>query len=561
MVSDDDRLPRAGRPGGLALLGALLALVAVAYLGVAAWAGTRVARGTTVAGVEIGGLDRTSARQRLDGQLGPRAERPVTVLVGDATAEVVPSQAGLAVDSSATAARLVGFSLKPSRLWEHLAGAGPVDPATSTDQSALARAVDALAAKVDQPGTDGAIAFSASGARLTPAAQGRRLDRAGSTRVLADRWLTSPRLRLPAQLREPAVAPAVLQRTFEQFARPATSAPLTVRVGDRTVQVPVARLGPTLSVAADGRGGLTPKVDGTALAAVVRAIDPAVDRAPQDATVDVVAGRPVNRPGRTGQRLDPKALAAAALPALTSPARTATVAASVVQPKVTTQQLSSLGIVERVSTFTTKFPYNPPRTTNIRIAAGVLDGMIVKPGETFSLNAALGQRTPAKGYQRAPVISGGRLSTDYGGGVSQVSTTLFNAVFFAGLDTVTHKPHSFYISRYPEGREATVSWPSVDQKFRNDSGRGILIKTAVTASDITVSFYGTKVWDITALKSARSNVKQPRTIRDTSAGCVPQSANAGFDVTVTRIFSKAGKQVKSERFFTRYIPEDRVICG
>jgi vancomycin resistance protein YoaR len=213
-----------------------------------------------------------------------------------------------------------------------------------------------------------------------------------------------------------------------------------------------------------------------------------------------------------------------------------------------------------VSSFSTAFPVNPPRTTNITIAARTLDGTLVKPGETFSLNGVLGQRTGAKGYQKAPVINGGRLETDYGGGVSQVSTTLFNAAFFAGVAIIEHTPHSFYISRYPEGREATVSWPGVDNKWRNDSGHAILIQTAVTGSDITVSFFGTKVWDIEAAKGPRRNVTQPRKITDNRPGCVPQTPTPGFDVTVTRIFKRAGAQVRTSQFTTHYIPEDDVTC-
>ena len=266
-------------------------------------------------------------------------------------------------------------------------------------------------------------------------------------------------------------------------------------------------------------------------------------------------------PGSAGQRIEPTALAAAALPALTSPERTARVTAQVVQPDLTTAEAAALGVNEQVSTFTTRFGPNPPRVTNIRIAARTLDGILVQPGKVFSLNDALGPRSPDKGYQQAPVIDGGRLTKGYGGGVSQVSTTLFNAVFFAGLDTVTHKPHSFYISRYPEGREATVSFPTVDQKFRNDSGKGILISTNVTSRSITVSFYGTKVWDIEATKGPRTNLRQPKTIRDSGSDCVSQSPQPGFDVTVGRVFSRGGAQVRTERFYTRYIPEDRVICS
>ena len=106
---------------------------------------------------------------------------------------------------------------------------------------------------------------------------------------------------------------------------------------------------------------------------------------------------------------------------------------AVVQPKLTTAAAEKIKPREVVSTFTTYFPYNPPRTENITIAARTLNGTYVGPGEQFSLNAVLGQRTAAKGYNAAPVINNGRLTKDYGGGISQLSTTTFNAAFFSGV--------------------------------------------------------------------------------------------------------------------------------
>jgi vancomycin resistance protein YoaR len=544
----------------LPVLGAVIVLLAVAYGAVAVWAGTRAPRGATVAGVDVGGMDRAGTERTLERELGPRADRPLAVRLGQGSTTMVPSASGLAVDARATAAQLVGFSLAPGRLWSHLTGAGAQDPVTTTDAGRLRVALDQVAAGLDSKGTDGAIAFGPTGATLTPAVQGRTLDRDGAAAVIEARWLDGRPVTLPGRIHEPAVPAAELQRAFEEFARPATSGPLTVQVAGRSVVVPLARLAPTLSVRASG-GHLVPQVDGAGLEAVVVSLDPAVETKARNATIAVRAGKVVLTPGRDGRRLDPATLAAAVLPALTSAGRTADVAPAAVQPQITTQSLKDLGIVEQVSTFTTRFPYNPPRTTNIRIAAGTLDGLLVRPGETFSLNGALGRRTPEKGYQQAPVINGGRLTHDYGGGVSQVSTTLFNAVFFAGLDSLSHKAHSFYISRYPEGREATVDFPTVDQTFRNDSGHGILIKTSVSESELTVSFYGTKVWDVEAVKSPRTNIRQPRTIHDTDGVCVAQSPNTGFDVTVTRVFKRNGVQVKTEKFFTRYIPEDKVVCG
>lgn len=216
---------------------------------------------------------------------------------------------------------------------------------------------------------------------------------------------------------------------------------------------------------------------------------------------------------------------------------------------------------EQISTFTTYLPDNPVRTGNIKIAVRDLDGAYVAPGESFSLNQRLGQRTAAKGYSKAGVIYGGRLTNDYGGGISQLSTTLFNAVFFSGAKIEEFHPHSFYISRYPEGREATISWPNVDNRFTNDTGAGILISAAVNGNELTVSFDGRKKYDeVKAAKSARRNITQPKTIRDDSKDCVAQSPNVGFSVDITRTFIKGGRTVKTSTFTTTYSPQDSVTC-
>ena len=132
--------------------------------------------------------------------------------------------------------------------------------------------------------------------------------------------------------------------------------------------------------------------------------------------------------------------------------------------------------------------------------------------------------------------------------------------FFAGLEDIYHKPHSFYISRYPEGREATVNWPSLDLKWKNDSPYAVLVQAWVD-DQVHVSFWSTKVWDIESKKSGRSNFRTPETIHDDSPGCVAQEANGGFDVSVQRIFKKNGATVKTETVRTTYIAEDKVICG
>jgi vancomycin resistance protein YoaR len=185
----------------------------------------------------------------------------------------------------------------------------------------------------------------------------------------------------------------------------------------------------------------------------------------------------------------------------------------------------------------------------------------VKPGETFSLNGALGERTEEKGYKEAIVISEGQYERGIGGGVSNVATLTFNNVFFSGMQDITHKPHSFYITRYPVGREATVHWPDVDLKWRNDSPYGVLISAGVDNGKVHMAFWSTKVFQIEAITGPRTNRRAPKTIFSTKPKCVPQDPSPGFDVNVTRVFSKGGQEVRREVFKTSYIAEDDVTCG
>ena len=139
-------------------------------------------------------------------------------------------------------------------------------------------------------------------------------------------------------------------------------------------------------------------------------------------------------------------------------------------------------IKEQVSTFTTYYPYAEYRNINIGRAAELVDGTVLKPGETFSLNDIVGERTRENGFTEGFIISNGIFKEDLGGGVSQMATTTFNAMFFAGLKDIEHKPHSFYIDRYPVGREATVAWGAVDLRFQNDTPYGVLVHATVTPS-------------------------------------------------------------------------------
>jgi vancomycin resistance protein YoaR len=543
-------------------LGIAVAVLATAYLGLAWFLGRHVPANTSVAGVPIGGMSPAAAETTLRRALAAQDGTKVVLTAGEKRVELDPRSAGLAIDLPGTVDGLTGFSLHPSDLWSHLTGGQDEPLRTTVDRARLESAVSATGSTLDVAEVQGAITFPGGKVTVVEPVAGSTLNVRDTADVIVERWPTRTAIAARMTAATPTVSADEVDRANREFATPAMSAPVRVVVGTTSFSVAPAAYAPAVTMKPDGQGRLVPAVDDVTLIAAVRAAGAkaGVEHAARDAKITFKGTTPVVVPSATGAALDPKVVSTAFLPALTATDRTVTVAATVVQPKLTTAEAEKIKPREVISTFTTYFPYNPPRTNNITIAARTLNGTYVAPGQQFSLNGTLGQRTAAKGYASAPVIVNGRLTKDYGGGVSQVSTTTFNAAFFSGVRIDQYLPHSFYISRYPEGREATVSWPDVDQKWTNDTGAGILIQAGVSGNAITVTFHGTKVWDIESVKGPRRNVVQPRTIVDDRASCVPQTPTPGFDVTVTRIFKKNGATVKTSSFNTHYIPEDNVRC-
>jgi vancomycin resistance protein YoaR len=165
----------------------------------------------------------------------------------------------------------------------------------------------------------------------------------------------------------------------------------------------------------------------------------------------------------------------------------------VANPQRTTEVAKTMGITSVVSSYTTTYGGTPGRLNNVQLVAELIDGTLIAPGGTFSFNGTTGERTAAKGFQEAPVIINGELQNGLGGGICQVSTTVFNAAFDAGLPITARTNHALYISHYPLGRDATVNYPDLDLKFVNDTAHWLLLRTFVGAGSLTVNLYGTPV--------------------------------------------------------------------
>jgi vancomycin resistance protein YoaR len=358
---------------------------------------------------------------------------------------------------------------------------------------------------------------------------------------------------------------AEAERVLTETVTPAVSAPVAVVSGDgaTSAEVSAEAIAASLTFTPQDDGELAVAIDPTALQTALGEELSAFGTPAKDADFEISGGAVTVVPSVDGTGVDPAKLAEQLLPVLTAPApRSVTAELGPVPADFTTEEAQALGIKEEISSFTTRFT-SPASGTNIRVVAAEVDGALVLPGETFSLNTFTGPRGTAQGYVEAAVIQNGELSKAVGGGISQFATTMFNAVFFAGLEDVYHKPHSFYISRYPAGREATVYEGAIDLQWRNDGDTGVYIDTTWVQGAITVTFYGTKRFEIEAIEGARRNPRQPAYQEKVDDGdCTPQPGIPGFDITVTRVFRdlQSGAELRRENFNTSYAAEAIIKC-
>lgn len=162
-------------------------------------------------------------------------------------------------------------------------------------------------------------------------------------------------------------------------------------------------------------------------------------------------------------------------------------------PEKTLEDLGEEAFPNELGTYSTRYdPTNKNRSNNLEISAEKIDGTIVLPGETFSYNQTVGERTIAEGYKEAGAYSGGRVVQDVGGGICQTSSTLYNAVLLANLEIVDRSNHQFLTSYVPAGRDATVAWGSIDFQFKNTREYPIKIEASVKNGVCTMSIYGIK---------------------------------------------------------------------
>jgi vancomycin resistance protein YoaR len=548
----------------LLLTGGLTFLFLLAYGIPATYMWGRVLPGTHVAGVRIGGLTETAAidrvRQRFDGK---DQQSLGLMLNGRRVAVLDPRDAGLTIDVEATVADAQTGFPTPFAVWQALIGERDLPLRVSLNPTKLAQRVRKVAKTIDRPAREGSIVYRGTTPQIVPPKEGLVLDQRAAAEAIKRAFVEAPAsVSLPVSLARPRAAKAAFDGTLTA-ARRAVAAPITLANGGRHVRLTPPVIAANLTFLADDRGAVRPQFQAQKAVTGLEARLVGVAEAPREAGFVIDNGAPRLVHARTGKGVDATQLTAAVAKVITGGgSRTIPVSLAVIQPSLTDEGAMKLGVKEKVGEFTTQFPCCAARVTNIQKAADLVDGLLVRPGQTFSLNEVIQDPDAARGFVPAQAIEDDHLVVAMGGGISQFATTMYNAAFFAGLEDVEHTANPFYVARYPAGRDAAVSYPDQDLRWRNDTEYGVMIKVSYTGTSVTVDLWSTRKYDrIGAETSGRSEVTQPDTNSDNAPGCIPMEGGPGFTVTVTRAFYMGGKVFKRDRPQTTvYQPQQKVVC-
>jgi len=553
-----------------ACIALLAVLVGLAFAG----SPTRLAAGTTVAGVDVGGLSESEAVRALSARAAAVERHPVTFTAGGQRFALSASQLGVMVDwrSGAMTAAAGGGGFGPVRGFRRLQArlfGTDVSPPVSAYDAAVEYKLDQITRAVDRSGVDARLVRKGLAVSVVEGRSGRKLDRAAAAVVIVQALGSLERnapVALPLAATEPEVSAANLATAAVQ-ARTALSAPIRLAYGETRWRVPRWRIAPLLALPAGGSTGVS--IAGRQAEEYLKRLSGAVSRKPQDARFQVTAtGKIVIRPSAPGLQLDfPATATAIAAAAFSTDRRTAKLVVRVAEPERTTEMAKTMGITGVVSSYTTTYGGTPGRLNNVQVVAKLIDGALIKPGGTFSFNGTTGERTAAKGFQEAPVIINGELQNGLGGGICQVSTTVFNAAFDGGLPINARTNHALYIDHYPLGRDATVNYPDLDLRFSNDTDHWLLLRTFVGAGSLTVNLYGTPLDRRVESTTAPLEVTGPVPVKETDDPAlkkgkrvVDELGSPPRQTSVERlVYDANGKLLYDDTWQSHYVGEPSLV--
>ncbi|RME07135.1 MAG: hypothetical protein D6803_04740 [Anaerolineae bacterium] len=547
--------------------------------------------------IDLSGLTPAEAAARLQTAYDYPHSARFTLRDGEKTWTFSPYELGILFDPARAAlqayqvGRRGGVFQRLSEQWRARRN-GIVLPLELTfDQRIAALKLEEIAAQVNRPTIEASLQIDGVDVVVRQGQVGRHLNVPAMLTILQTYAQAMTAAEIPLVIEEdpPVILDAEAQA---EVARRILSAPLTLTLPGAGEDGPGPWLLPRETLASMLEIKRIKTADGEAyqvllsekkLSDFLAQIAPGLERPPENARFifnDDTRQLELIRPAQDGQALDIPATIAAINQALLAGEHEVALDMEYSSPQVGDEATAeSLGITELVSSHTTYFyGSDPARRQNIRTAAGRFHGLLVPPGAVFSMAEVLGDVSLDTGYAEAWIIFGDRTIKGVGGGVCQVSTTLFRTVFFGGYPIVERYPHAYRVYYYEQtyggghdsrmaGLDATVYVPVVDFKFKNDTPYWLLMETYVGNNSLTWKFYSTSdgrtvEWHTTGLVDEQ-DPPEPRYIEnpDLAPGEIRQVdwAVAGGSVTVTRTVYRDGQVIDEDVIQTHYVPW-RAVC-
>ncbi|MGH3024730.1 MAG: VanW family protein [Gaiellaceae bacterium] len=552
-------------------LGGLLLLLLLVGFAFAGSAGT-IAAGVTVAGVDLGGMTAAEAQDELEARARRLSNVPVVFTAGDESFRLRPETLDVeanwgaavneAVDESGGLLPLRGLK----RLWLRATGA-EIEPAVDVYDAALRYRLTEMSAAVDRPPREASLVLHGLEPEIVAGQAGQRLDAEAAEALVVEALAGFERAETPLPVAEeqPRVTRATLAPVAEQV-RTVLSAPVRLAFSGASFTVRPRETARLLALPSGGEAGLgiRERAAERRFANVARG----VARAPRSADFEVAAsGRVRVVRSRPGRELDLAATGQALLAAASRPtSRTGELVVTLVQPRLTTREARALGIQRELAAYSTPYSGTSDRIRNLQLAVELLDGARIAPGAVWSFNDHVGPRTTERGFRSAPVILNGEYEEGVGGGVSQVATTIFNTAWEAGIKIEERVPHALYISRYPTGRDATVNYPDVDLKLRNDTPRWLVLKASYDESGILVRLLGggprRRVESIAGTLEETGPPRVDRVLDPSlfvGERMVVDDGEPSRAVTVERIVYRGDEVLYRETWTTRYRDEKKIV--
>lgn len=531
-----------------------------------------------VNGVSIGGMTKTEAREALKRRLELTLKRPVVVEYKGKRWSIDPKNAGFTIDYAKTIENAYSVGRQDGtlasfgeRVSSWFAGR-EIRLVYKVDEKVLNRFLDEVEGKIGKKSADAMVTLKDNEFVVADGKPGYEIDRKKALPQIRNALTDELKRKVVLELRaaNPEINLSQAKAAADSAEEMVTS---PVALGFKESKWTLERV--DLATLIDfskmkkGKGfSYEPVFSKERFGAKLDALTANVLIEPKNARFEVEGDKVRVVPGENGRKVDVDEAYEALNKSIKDKDRKIYLSMKDVEPELTTDEAKAYGIETKLASFTTE--YNPnatARVNNIHVISDAIDGAVVAPGETFSVNEHVGPRTADKGYLEAPVIVNGRLEQGIGGGICQVATTLFNSAFFSGLDIVERVNHAFYISNYPAGLDATVSYGGPDLKFRNDTGSHILIKFFYTNNSVTAAIYGKDGLntDVSYSTTAFSNFSgfPTTTIEDPS---LPKGTTktvvegvTGRDITAYRTVKRNGQVVHEDTFFSSYDPEPAVI--